>query len=302
MLMHLIRISVLNMTLTLIMGSQIFSLPLTKTIYMVPESEIEIAAYEEFIELDRVYRKEKFVLGFGALVDLSFWFRFEYIHKGFYETNDNEVGDIFLLGNYYCGDFAFNRVHVVFFSELRFPVGKNAYTSSEHRNLSFGNYELTIGPLFQIDLLKNVFTHLSILYTFRENASEKFFAGFQADVSDEKTWDTFFGFNPKASESFFYKERLYNDYLSFTMALNTSYVYPLIPYIDVSFIKRIGSIDDSERINIKASEFDPVLFFSTGLRYFFNRDLFIGCYVVQAILQRKSFIQSIYAVEGSLQF
>ncbi len=38
-----------------------------------------------------------------------------------------DIGDLFVKGKFYIGDYARGQVHLGFLMELRFPLAKNAY-------------------------------------------------------------------------------------------------------------------------------------------------------------------------------
>lgn len=279
------------------------ALPLTETIYMIPEYSVELLLRDEVYQTDRWARKDTVGLGFGATDELSLWMFFDYLSQSAFRATRSDIGDLFIKGKFFIGDYARNQVHIGFLMSLRFPLAKNAYNSDEWRNLGLGKYELKLGPFFRFDVLDVFFIHLNLFYTFREANGEDFWGGFYLDISKKETWEKVFGLNPKAKNTFFNIDRIKNDYISLSMAWNTNYFYPFVPYIELYGSFRVSRDHiDSGDVPIEAAGYNTFLM-SSGLRYFFLEAVYLGIYTIQNPLQgsQKDYIRGIYGIEVSAQ-
>jgi hypothetical protein len=256
------------------------ALALTETIYTIPEGSVELIWHEEYSMVEHYYRKEHIGLGFGIVPDISIWFKFEYLHDGAFEMGQGEIGDTFLKFFFYIGDYFDDILHLGWMVQFRFPTGKNAYTSTEWRNLCLGNSEIRLGPVARLDVIKKIFFHFNLFYTFRQDKGENFWGGFHINPVDEDTYIKLFGLNPFSDNTFLNVDRLKNDYISLALACNTNVIYPVIPYIEIygSFRPYRGYIE-TEDIPIEGAGIDPFLI-STGIRYFFKKYVYLGFYAV----------------------
>lgn len=279
------------------------ALPLTETIYMIPEYCVEILLKDEVYQTDRWARKDSAGLGFGATDNLSIWLQMDYISQKAFHATKSDLGDLFIKGKFYFGDFAKNQVHLGFLINLRFPLAPNVYNNTEWRNLAMGKYELKMGFFSRFDIIDVFFIHLNFFYTFREANREDFWSGFYFDITKEETWKKVFGLNAKQKGTFLNIERIKNDYLTVSMAWNTNQLYPFVPYIEFYGAFRVKSCKfDASDVPIEAAQYNAFLM-SAGLRYFFLQAVYLGIYTVQNPLRasQKNFIQAIYGIELSAQ-
>jgi hypothetical protein len=270
---------------------------------MVPEYEVEIFLRDEVYDTGKYSRKDSVGLGFGATDEFSLWMQFDYLSASAFKTTRSDVGDLIFKGKFYYGDYARNHIHIGFLLSMRFPLGKNAYVSDAWRNLALGKYELKMGHFARFDILHLLFVHLNLFYVFREGNGENFWGGFYFDITKKETWEKVFGLNPKEKDTFFSTSRLKNDYMTVSMAWNTNYFYPFIPYIEFYGSFRVSRDHiDTETVPIEAAKYD-VFLMSAGLRYFFLEAVYLGIYTVQNPLRlsQKGFIRAIYGFELSLQ-
>ncbi|MBN2158641.1 MAG: hypothetical protein JW807_04540 [Spirochaetes bacterium] len=289
--------------LFLLIAGRAESLPLTETIYMIPEYDVEIYLRDEVHRTDRYSRRDSAGLGFGAVDWLSLWLQVDYLSQGPFKVDKSNIGDMFLKAKFYIGDFAGDQVHLGFMMNFRFPIGRNAYSSPDWRNLALGKYEIRLGPFARFDILDLAFIHLNLFYTFREGNGENFWGGFYFDITKKETWQKIFGLNPAEKDTFLNIERIKNDYMVASMALNTNYFYPFIPYIEAYGAFRVNrSHIDTGGVPIEGAAYNAFLL-SAGIRYFFLEALYFGVYTVQNPLQasQKGFIRAIYGMELSLQ-
>ncbi len=284
-------------------GERASALPLTETIYMVPEYDVEIYLRDEVVQTGNYSRKDSAGIGFGATDEFSLWMQFDYLSGSAFKATRSDLGDLFIKGKFYIGDYVRNQIHLGFLLSLRFPLGKNAYVTDEWRNLALGKYELKLGPFARFDILDLFFIHLNFFYTFREGNSENFFGGFYFDITKKETWEKVFGLNPKEKDTFFSTGRLNNDYLTVSMAWNTGYFYPFVPYIEFYGSFRVSSAGtDTDMVPIEAARYN-VFLMSAGLRYFFMDAVYLGIYTIQNPLRlsQKDYVQAVYGLELSFQ-
>jgi hypothetical protein len=300
-----LKISAIAIALFLFMAAQGrgLALPLTETIYMIPEYDVEARFSDEIYQTDRWSRKDSASLGFGATDEISFWFRFDVLSHDPFRVKKSDIGDLFLKGKFYIGDYAQNQVHLGFLLDFRFPLSKNAYVSPDWRSLSLGKYEIKMGFFSRFDVLDVFFIHLNLFYTFREGNNEDFWGGFYFDITKKETWENVFGLNPKGKNTFLSVNRLKNDYITASMAWNTNYFYPIVPYIEVYGAFRVSRDHiNTGSVPIEAAKYNTLLL-SAGVRYFFMEAIYLGAYTVQNPLRasQKDYLQAIYGLELSIQ-
>ncbi|MBN2403386.1 MAG: hypothetical protein JXN64_13460 [Spirochaetes bacterium] len=280
-------------------------LPLTETIYTIPESGMEISAREEILKLDNNFRRETYSVGLGVMPNLSVWYSMQYLHDKTINASSNKSGDSFLKVWLYLGDY-FNSIHTGLLFSFRIPTGPNAYSEEKWRNASFGRNELKIGPVFKADINKSLFLHLNIFYVFRQGEDEGFYNGFYYNLRKKETYSKLFGLNFKSENTFLSGKRLKNDYAVFSMALNTDVLFPkisFIPFIEFYTSHRVYKKQNGEykNIPIEGSGINPV-FLSFGGRYFFSESIFLGAYYIFNPKKEKKFIKDIFGFDFSLQF
>ena len=278
------------------------SLPLTETINTIPEGEIEIFFFDEVIKIAERFRRETYGLGFGLTSSFSIWYSFQYLHRGVLSSRGNELGDSFFKVWYNFGNFFEYILHLGILGSFRLSTGTDAYIDDEWRNLSFGNNELKLGPVFQLDV-NQIFVHINTFYVFRESYCEGFFNGIYINPMEKKTYTKLFGLNFLSNNTFMEKDRLKNDYLVFSIAVNTDCFYPCIPYFEVYTSRRVyrKRDNDSDHISIEGAGVNPVMF-SIGFRYFYSYATFIGLYLITNPIRDSQYIRDIFGFDFSLQF
>ncbi len=284
--------------------SEAFALPLTETVYAIPEDQIEFNLREEVHHINNYYSKEQISLGLGITSSLSIWFLFDYLHL--HNPNaysQNQIGDVYLKVHSYLGDLLNDSIHFSFQILFRFPTGKDAYTDSTWRNLSLGNNEITFGPIVKFDIIDKVFLHFNLFYTFRAAPSEDFYGGFHIDPFNSVTWENVFGLNFMSSKAFLYYERLKNDYMTISLAVNTIAIYPVVPFFETNISFRFyRDAIDSSGIMIKAAGADPVLFLSVGANFFITKEIYVGLYAIFSPIPYQNFTTEVYGLNFSIQF
>ncbi len=282
------------------------SMPLTETIYTPPPGKVEVFFSEECVQVNDFYLKERLKLGVGILTNFSAWIEFPFLHGGLAESSTvkNEIGDISFKLWTFIGDFYKDTIHLGFMFRFRFPSGRNAYEVSDWRSLSLGKNEITLGTVWQFDFIKSIFLHFNFFYTFREGLNENFYGGFFINPIEGKTWSKLFGLNPVPDDTFFSFKRMRNDYITLSCALNSGKVYPFLPYIELYGSFRVFRGDmETDNLPIEGAGIDTFLI-SVGLRYFFNRKIFLGIYTVQNPVQslQPGYLKSIYGLDFSAIF
>ncbi len=279
------------------------AMPLTETINTLSEGDIELGFREEFLRQNGKERRETYMLGMGVLPFLSIWFSFQYLHRGLLKTEADELGDSFFRVWFYIDDYLEDSLHLGFLLWFRIPTGVDAYTSSEWRNLALGNNELKFGPVFQCDIYKGIYIHINTFYIFRQGSNEGFYNGFYINLVERETYSKLFGLNFQSEDTFLAKDRLKNDYVSFSLAVNTDLIYPLIAYAEFYGSRRIytSKETDFDEIPIEGAGINPILL-SIGCRYFFSESLFLGFYYIVNPKREENFIEDIFSIDFSLQF
>lgn len=277
------------------------ALPLTESLYMVPESRFEFALSEDFHHTDDFYTRESLSLGIGILPSLSLWFDFNLLHRhGNKPFGENVLGDIGLRLKFYICDCASNRLHIAFLTRLRLPTGPDAWLTSDWRGVALGKNELAIGPIFRVDIPGGFFLQLNVFYTFREGTSEDYWGGWYLNPFVGETWVKIFGLNPAEPDTFFSIERLKNDYFTFSLAANTDRIYPFVPYLELYGSVRVTRPPEDD-IRVEAAGIN-VFMISAGIRYFFTTQIYLGLYGVVNPLWQDGFTRARYGLEASFQF
>lgn len=288
--------------LVCILSQKIQALPLTETIYSIPEGEIEFSLQDQLYWLNNKYRVDQVGLGFGILPNLSLWFYSQFLNEGIPESTHSSIGDTFIKLMYYIKGTPDDSLHLGFMLKFRIPTGEDTYSLGRWRPVSFGNDEVKAGPVILYSL-KNIFNlHLNILYLFREGAHEDFYGGFRLKLGKGETYKKIFGLNPFTEDSFLEKKRLRNDFIIISTAVNTGRLYPLIPYVEFQWSRRISPAGlPVNEPPISPMNKSPVLE-SVGMRYFFTGTAYAGIYSVLNpfhILDRGEFSAGL---EIALQF
>ncbi|MCU0822436.1 MAG: hypothetical protein MUC95_08185, partial [Spirochaetes bacterium] len=266
------------------------AMPLTDTIYTIPEGGIEIKSSAEFIKMNSDYNRETFSLGMGVLKDFSLWYSFQYLRRGTIKMEADELGDSFLRLWYFAGEFFNGSLRAGFQANFRIPTGADTYSSPEWRNLAFGNNELKLGPVFQLDIIKNIFLHLNVFYIFRQGQDEGFYGGISADLFDKKTYADLFGLNFQSEDAFLAKDKLKNDYAAVSLALNTDMLYPLIAYVELYKSQKVYNKKSGRDLQIEGAGINPLLL-SAGCRYFFREPLFLGFFYITSPARNENYIK-----------
>ncbi len=247
--------------------------PYLETIYTIPENEFDFSLKEEYHSLDETCRIDGFRMGFAVLQGISLWFSSSYLHRGDFHSGRSEIGDSRLTLKFPAGDYFREKMHAVFFMDFRMPTGKDSYSVPEWRGVSFGNNELTLGPVFQIDLCSSLYIHLNLFYIFSQGEGEGFYDGFGLNISDKSSYKKALGFNYAEKDAFFYKEKLKNDYIRTSVGINSDRLYPLIPFISLHYYYGFNG-NLPEHIPCGGGSF----YLAAGLRYFFTGSSFAGLY------------------------
>jgi len=292
----------LTLFLYITVPSFLTALPLTETIYTIPEDEIEISINEEILHVNGFFRKDRIGLGFGLTSDFSLWFFFDYLHSEIVGFGSSLTGDFFLKIKYYIGDLFDRSMHMDFFMLFRFPSGPDVLNSIEWRNLALGRNEIRTGLILQMNFFENYYIHMNFFYTFRESQGEGFYNGFSINPFSGSSYEKIFGLNPFSHQAFLSYRKMKNDYVSFSAAFNTDIIYPFIPFVDMyaSFRLYRGEVDLDD-IPVEGGSVDPVLI-SAGCRYFFSDSVYIGLYSVLNPLFNNGYVQAKYGVDLCMQF
>lgn len=288
--------------LALFCFSEIYSLPLTRTCFTLPQDTIDMNFSEEFIFIDNMYRKDIFAFNLGIFRNTSAGFEFSLINYNELDFGENRPGDIFFNFWHYCGEFFNGFLDAGLNLVIRIPTGPDAYNDEKYRNLSFGNNELKIGPVFSFNITDTEIFILNINYIFREARGEKLYSGINVNLSDSVTYKSCFGLNPFYNGSFLEGENLKNDYISISGGVITSLLYPWILSAEVYYSARPYRGQDAiEKINIEGDRINPFLF-SFGLKYFLSRSVFLQLSDTVNLTMEDGYIKNISQFSINLFF
>lgn len=263
------------MLMALFCFSDIHALPLTRTCYTTPRDKIDMTFAEEFIYINSMNRKDIFSFNLGIMSNTSIGMDFSLINYGALDTEENRAGDILFNLWHYCGDVFNGFIDTGFSITVRIPSGPDAYTDERCRNLSFGNNEFKLGPVFCFNILDSGLFILNINYIFREGKEEKLYSGFNINPVKRETYNSCFGFNPYYEGSFLEGRKLKNDYMSISTGLISSIFFPLVLFTELYYSARPYRGKDSiEDISIEGDGVNPLLF-SAGFKYFFSKSVFL---------------------------
>ncbi len=300
------KISIIfQIMLILIFLSQvhIHPLPLTETCYIIPDGEIEFLFQEQLHKLNNFYRAEQISLGFGIIQNLSMTLYSQLLHQGSY-TNGNKtaIGDSFMKISYFLGRYYHEIINLGLIIKFRFPTGEDSYIDNRWGDINFGKNELKIGPVARLKLNRALNIHMSLFYLMRESENESFYSGFKVNLIRLESYKSFFGFNPYAEGAFFEKKRLMNDYFIFNIAINTEFLLPVLPFIEIQFSRRVRETSrpahEHEPLPLNS---EPILI-SAGSRYFFSLSNYLGLYGLINPADSKKNLKWLIGIEGGLLF
>lgn len=273
--------------------SDLYSLPLTKTCYTLPQDMIDMNFREEFIYTDSVNRKDIFSFDLGIFRNTSAGVEFSLLNYSAMNTGNNRPGDTMVNFWHYFGDFFNGFVDTGLYVVLRVPTGPDAYSDEQCRNLSFGHNELKIGPVFSFNISDSEIIVLNFNYIFREAEGENLYSGINLNPAESNTYKSLFGLNPFYKGSFLEGKNLKNDYISISGSVITSALYPWIFFAELYYSTGLYRDEDSvERINIEGDGVNPFLL-SLGLKYFFSGYVFLQVSDTVNLMMDEKYIKNI---------
>jgi hypothetical protein len=276
------------------------SLPLTETIGTLPEGQAGFSLREELYTGDGTRRREYAGVTLGVLPWFNMGYYFTYLHSALSPGGQGEIGDSFLRMWFYTGDYLGERLHTGIAVQARMPTGRNVYKDATWRNLAFGNNELKIGPVIQLDF-DRIYLHGNLFYALREKDREGFYNRLRLNPLDGEFYTTCMGLNPSARDSFLQRRLLDNDYVAAACAINTSRVYPFVPFAEAYLSRGISPDRATRDLRIEGSA-PTVLLLGTGFRWFFTQGAFAGAYVLISPLHGTLGVRESLGVEMAAQF
>jgi hypothetical protein len=284
----------INSTIFLVLFcfSGAFSLPLTRTVYTLPEEKIDLALNQELIYIDNMNRRDNFVFNLGLPWDTSFGFDFSIIHYNYKEAGDGVPGDILFNLWHFIGDYFDGAVRTGLSLVVRIPTGPDAYVDERARNLSYGHSELTFSPVVSFSVSQYENLAVNLRYTFRERRGEDLYSSLNLNPFNSESYRSVFGLNPFYEDSFFEGEKLKNDYTSFSAGLITSRLHPWIFFTEVYYSSGFyNGKDKEESINIEGDGVNPLLL-SMGIKYFFSGSFFIQLSETVSLLRYEGYVKN----------
>lgn len=277
-------------------------LPLTETLYTIPEGQMELTLQEEISRLDKNFRMDQAGIGFGILPNLSLWLSSQVLHEWRGDGGRNSMGDTFIKIFSYIHGFREESVHAGFMLKIRVPTGEDTYSSGRWRDISFGNNEIKTGPVIQWRIRERFFINFNLFYLFRQAENEDFYGSFRFNLRSRETYSKTFGLNPLSDKTFLEWKRLENDYLFISVSMNTDRLYPLIPFLELQWKRRISSA------GIPAHEAGPAPFGATpllgslGFRWFLTGAGYAGLHAVVPFLDPGTGGNFTAGMEAGIQF
>ncbi len=275
-------------------------MPLTETVGTLPEGQAGLTLREEFYAGDGSRRREYAGVNLGVLPWFNLGYYFTYMHSALGAGGQGEMGDSFLRMWFYTGDYAGDRVHTGMLLQARLATGRNVYRDSTWRNLAFGNNELKIGPVIQVDFGR-VYLHGNIFYVIREKDREGFYNRLRLNPLDKEFYTACMGLNPAARDSFLQRKLLDNDYAAAACAVNTSKIYPFVPYAEAYVSRGISPDRATRNLGIEGSG-RTALLAGTGFRWFFSQGAYAGAYMMISPLHGTLGVRESLGVEATAQF
>ncbi len=287
-------IFIINSTILLVLFcfSDLFSIPLTRTCYTLPEEKIDLAFNQELIYINNMNRLDNFEFNFGLTGDTSFGFDFTMIHYDYSDAGRGVPGDILFNLWHFVGDYFDGAVSTGISFVVRIPTGPDAYLEERVRNLSYGHDEIILSPVFSFSLSDHEDLSFNLSYIFREGRNGDIYSGFNVNPFEREFYKSLLGLNPFYEDAFLEGENLKNDYSSASAAIMTSRLKPWIFFIGIyyssGFYNKAGYTDS---INIEGDGVNPLLL-SGGIKYLFSESFFIQISDTAALLQYNGYFKN----------
>ena len=286
-----------------VLAAPALSFQLTESVYSIPENAVELFTKAELHDRgDSYFNRERFGFSFGLFSRFSLSISFDYIQMGAFKGNENTLGDSSLRLYYYIGDFFNEKFQCGLSFELNLPTGPDVYYNEQWSSLALGRHSMSPAFICSVRYFENIFMHFSAKFTFREGLNDNFYGGFNFDMTQSSAYKSLFGLNPFSKEAFLSGERLKDDFITLSGAVNTDLLYPFMPYADFkwSFRPYRGKIA-TEEIPIEGAKLNPLLI-GTGCRYFFSRETYLGIFLVVNPFPSESYTQMICGIEAGSVF
>jgi hypothetical protein len=284
----------INSTIFLVLFcfSGAFSLPLSRTVYTLPEEKIDIAFNQELVYIENMNRVDNFVFNLGLPWDTSFGFDFSIIHNDYKKAGSGVPGDILFNLWHFVGDYFDGAVSSGLSIVVRIPTGPDAYVDEKFRNLSYGYSELKFSPVLSFSLSQYEDLIFNLSYTFREGRGEDLYSSLKLNPFNGESYKSVFGLNPCSENSFFEGEKLKNDYASISAGFITSRLHPWIFFSEIYYSSGFyNKNNDTESINIEGNGVNPILL-SLGIKYVFSNSFFIQLSDTAPLIQSQGYIKN----------
>jgi len=280
-------VSAMVMALFLFSG-ELFSLPLTRTLYLVPGDSLELYAGMDLLFSGETVVRERFTAGAGLWNGASVSAEFDLLQRG---ASDSSVpGDSFLDFIFFIDSLSSGMVRTAWSCTLRFPSGPDAYIEDGYRCAAFGNNEIRTGPVAGFEISSCAMVFINCFYTFSQGGSGGFYGGFNLNPSDGETWKSLLGLNPFREGAFLYYENLKNDYLTFSCALIYAGFSPFLLFFEAGytggFSRLTGAADNPAIHGVAAS-----LPLCAGLKFFIKESFYVEGYAMMNVLMNDEYLK-----------
>lgn len=288
--------------LALFVFKDLYSLPLTRSSYTLSGEMTDIAVREEIIRINDFSRRETFSFNLGIPSNSSIGFDFSLLHDSLFDRGGSVSGDtLFNFWHFtgtYFNDFLDSGINIT----VRIPTGPDAFSEKRYRNLSFGNNELKVMPVFGLKFTAKDVLFINISYTFREAHGESLYDGFKFNPGEKDTYRSVLGLNPFFKGAFLYRDNLKNDYCSVAAGFVTSRFSPFILFSEFYYSSRIYKGDiPSDDIDIEGAGVNPMMV-SAGVKYLFSESFIIQGSIIKNIIMKEHYINNIAEMSLNILF
>jgi len=248
------------------------ALPLTESARSLSEGTVELTVFERVLFPDKSFAG-RFRLGAAVTEKIMISFAFDQVER---LQGYSGAGDAFFSGSYFAGDYFDNTMHLSARCTLRVPIGPSVYTTPGVGPAFFGFNELAPGVSWRYDSGKISF-HMSVDYYFRQAKDEKFY-----------------------SSDFFHRYSFYNDAAGAAFGLNSSHLYPLVPFAETRYVFRTN-VHRRDNPPVAGGSYN-ILDLCAGLRFFFTDEFHLSVYYLEALLKPRNYFSRSVSAEASVLF
>lgn len=264
------------MVLILFSGNA-FSLPLSRTCYTVPVDTIDLYLGEEFLASRDSHRMDVIAFSLGLTGKTAAGAGLSILNYDL-SGNNREAGDVILELWHYTGRYLKEIVDTGISLKVRIPTGPDPGMEEKWKNLSVGRSEIRITPVFSFNVTDAELITFNCSYIFREARGEDFYGGFKWNFTKSETYKSILGLNPFYEDSFMYREKLKDDYVSIACSVIEKRLYPVIFFGE--FYHAFNDFKDEKDLQSGSAEGEgaSLTMLSAGLKYFIRESVYCSVF------------------------